>query len=112
MRTLAWSIVTAALGLVLVVPGCVSTNIGNFTGTCSAGDHCECDMIGNCTYRCPGGNCSYTCSGIGNCFFYCDGGNCDLTCLGEGNCTLGCSGGGCSITCSNTGNCICSSGCE
>ena len=58
--------------------------IGNRMGSCSAGQTCICDGIGNCDQSCPGGNCDFICRGIGNCVIDCEGGGCDVSCRGTG----------------------------
>jgi hypothetical protein len=102
----------ACFVLVLSLSGC----IGNTDGTCESGETCECDQIGNCSYNCPDGNCSFRCKGTGNCTFECEGGGCDLVCENTGNCIMDCPGDDCAITClQNTGNCIlnkCTAGCD
>jgi len=109
-RLLAAGLLAAALGL-----GCIDpTPMGNFMGTCPQGTVCSCDLIGNCTYDCPGGNCTLRCDGMSNCFFSCAGGGCQMECQNVGNCINTCSGNGCSMTCTGTGNCSlsgCTSGC-
>jgi len=93
--------------LVIGAAGCGfdTTTVGNFTGTCTAGTSCSCNLIGNCEYDCPGGGCNLTCSGTGNCLFSCAGGNCDISCQNVGNCISTCSGDGCHVTCAGTGTC-------
>lgn len=101
---------TAALAI-----GCIDpTRIGNFSGRCPAGTACDCNIVGNCEYDCPGGSCTLRCLGTGNCLFSCQGGGCELECQNTGNCITTCSGNGCSMTCTGTGNCSldgCTSGC-
>jgi len=103
--------VTCAVLILCLTTGC---NIGNTSGTCSSGETCECDQIGNCEYSCPDGDCHFRCKGTGNCLFECEGGGCDLVCENTGNCIMNCPGDDCAITCKGTGNCIlnkCTSGC-
>ncbi|MFT5353396.1 MAG: hypothetical protein ACI9KE_000594 [Polyangiales bacterium] len=109
MKQLGTSLGFAALlfGGTVLSFGC----IGNSSGSCEAGDTCECDGIGNCDQSCPGGNCNFVCEGIGNCNLACEGGGCDVMCRGTGNCILDCPGGNCTQSCEGTGNCICNSGC-
>jgi hypothetical protein len=104
---------TVGVALVLSMAGC--SGIGNTSGTCASGDTCECDILGNCQYNCPGGSCHFRCKGTGNCIFECEGGGCDLVCENTGNCIMDCPGDDCSITCMGSGNCIlnkCTAGCD
>jgi hypothetical protein len=107
----------AALGLVVVAAPMLLAacpKIGNQEGVCGAGQTCECDGVGNCSYSCPGGHCDFRCKGIGNCILSCEGGSCAADCQGTGNCTLSCPDQSCSMSCKVTGNCVltpCTKGC-
>jgi hypothetical protein len=93
----------------------VTPDIGNESGTCSAGRTCTCDGIGNCDYECPAGDCNFVCDNLGNCDFTCAGGSCNLTCEGTSNCFLSCPGNNCAVVCAGTGNCglnDCGSSCQ
>jgi hypothetical protein len=101
----------------LALAGCSST-------ACPAGDTCDCDGEGVCTWDCAGADCEFGFDGNGTADFTCDGGGCagdfggngdaTMTCDG-GGCTvdasgngtveLGCSGGDCTLTCSGNGTC-------
>ena len=96
------SAVVAAIAVGVV--GCF--NIGNEDGVCSTGELCQCNGIGNCSYSCPDGGCSFRCEGIGNCDMTCEGGGCDLSCRGTGNCLMDCPDNSCTINCEGQGNCV------
>lgn len=101
MRTLAQlALLTAALGL-------TSCRVGNdLNGTCTRGESCVCDLIGNCSRSCDGAGCSFECRGTSNCTFTCEGGGCHTLCANTGNCITECPGGGCTLECKNVGTCI------
>ncbi|MFZ5789008.1 MAG: hypothetical protein ACOY3Y_21425, partial [Acidobacteriota bacterium] len=104
----------AALSGLALLAGC--PNIGNESGTCSPGETCVCDIMGNCEKTCPGGGCHFICKGTSNCLFDCAGGRCDLRCENTGNCILSCPGNDCTISCAGgtSSNCIlrsCQKGC-
>lgn len=104
----------AALSVLALLAGC--PNIGNESGTCSPGETCVCDIMGNCEKTCPGGGCHFICKGTSNCLFDCAGGRCDLRCENTGNCILSCPGNDCTISCAGgtSSNCIlrsCQKGC-
>lgn len=95
----------------MLLAGCLPS-IGNEDGTCSAGESCICDGIGNCDKACEGPGCSFVCEGLGNCNLDCPAGGCTVMCRGTGNCILDCAGGSCTQSCEGTGNCVCNSGCD
>jgi hypothetical protein len=107
--------------------------VGNTSGSCTTGNLCECDQVGNCEQTCQGGGCQFKCAGMGNCKFSCPdgkcvvqneatgnlsldcaGGDCKLSSSGTGNVIVDCAGGSCTVSCSGTGSCqiqSCNSGC-
>lgn len=99
----------AVLGFAILTSGCfgVDSEIGNVEKTCTAGQSCVCDVLGNCDLHCPGGGCTFRCEGTGNCITDCTS-NCTMDCVGgTGNCSLTCSGTGCQSNCLQVGNCTC-----
>lgn len=94
------TVIAAAVFSFAAFTGCIlGTGIGNTSGVCAAGQTCNCDIIGNCKWDCPGGGCKYDCGATGNCILSCAGGGCSATCHNTGNCILSCKGGGCTIAC-------------